>query len=236
MHSMKLIPAVLISVGVALGAPPAKDAAKPDSTATPEPVAVSRISIPALRILPPVLRSSEKEDSSRVVLPGSQVQDPPPLPVVAEAPAAAPLPDPDRPLLRRAEPAYPAEFGAESALFCQRQIGQWTQAEALAVLGEPKGRRVALNDDGKEDGDIVAFTDGSSRYRELELDFDRETGTLRTVFAYPWKMTWQECRKIWGARVNATDADKGRKFYSYLDRRLDVLVDQTGKVINFGLY
>jgi hypothetical protein len=87
-----------------------------------------------------------------------------------------------------------------------------------------------------ENGDIFAFSDASSRYRELELDFDRETGTLRSVFAYPWKMTWQECRKLWGTRVSATDADKGRKFYSYLDRRLDVLVDQTGKVINFGLY
>jgi hypothetical protein len=49
-------------------------------------------------------------------------------------------------------------------------------------------------------------------------------------------MTWQECRKLWGSRVSSTDADKGRTFYSYLDRRLDVLVDQTGKVINFGLY
>ena len=95
---------------------------------------------------------------------------------------------------------------------------------------------MSLDDDGAENGDIYAFSDASSRYRELELDFDRETGTLRSVFAYPWKMTWQECRKLWGARVRSTDADKGRTFYSYLDRRLDVLVDQTGKVINFGLY
>ena len=29
---------------------------------------------------------------------------------------------------------------------------------------------------------------------------------------------------------------KGRKFYSYVNRRLDVLVDPAGKVISLGLY
>jgi hypothetical protein len=185
------------------------------------------------------MRNSEKEDSLLVVLPGgaaAPAEEPAPLAVGAAGPAAPPAGDAERPLLRRAAPAYPAEFGAESALFCQKHIGDWTLDDAVGLLGEPKGHRVSLDDDGAENGDIFAFSDASSRYRELELDFDGETGTLRSVFAYPWKMTWQECRKLWGTRVSATDADKGRKFYSYLDRRLDVLVDQTGSVINFGLY
>jgi hypothetical protein len=49
-------------------------------------------------------------------------------------------------------------------------------------------------------------------------------------------MTWQECRRQWGGEVSATEANKGRKFYSYVDRRLDVLVDAAGKVISLGLY
>jgi hypothetical protein len=56
------------------------------------------------------------------------------------------------------------------------------------------------------------------------------------VFVYPWKLTWLECRRIWGANVNSTEANKGRKFYSYINRRLDVLVDPGGKVISLGLY
>ena len=44
-------------------------------------------------------------------------------------------------------------------------------------------------------------------------------------------MTWQECRRLWGAHVTARKAKQGRTFYSYLNRRLDVLVDPTGKVI-----
>ena len=35
--------------------------------------------------------------------------------------------------------------------------------------------------------------------------------------------------------VSAADA-QGRKFYSYTNRRLDVLVDPDGKVISLGLY
>jgi len=244
MHFSKLIPAVLVSVGVALGAPPAEDASKqppppPISAPAPDQAADPGAPAPTLRILPPVLRNSEKEDSLLVVLPGgaaTAAEEPATLPAAAAQPAA-PLPDdPERPLLRRAAPVYPPEFGAESALYCQKQIGDWSLDDAVDLLGEPRGHRVSLDDDGVENGDIFAFSDASSRYRELELDFDRETGALRSVFAYPWKMTWLECRKIWGTRVRATDADRGRTFYSYLDRRLDVLVDQSGKVINFGLY
>jgi hypothetical protein len=243
MYSIRLIPAVLISVGVALGAPPAEDASKlpppPSSVVTPEPTADPHSPLSTLRNLPPVLRNSDKEDSLLVVLPGgaaAPAEEPAPLAAAPAHPPTPPAEDPERPLLHRAVPAYPAEFGAESALFCQRHIGDWTLEDAVGLLGDPKGRRVSLDDDGVENGDIFAFSDASSRYRELELDFDRDTGTLRSVFAYPWKMTWQDCRKLWGARVRATEADRGRTFYSYLDRRLDVLVDQTGKVINFGLY
>jgi len=49
-------------------------------------------------------------------------------------------------------------------------------------------------------------------------------------------MSWQECRKLWGGNVHSTQANKGRIFYSYVNRRLDVLVDGSGNVISLGLY
>jgi hypothetical protein len=115
-------------------------------------------------------------------------------------------------------------------------IAAWTQPDAYNLLGEPLRERVALDDSDAENGRIYAFSDPTGRYREIELDFARDTGLLRSVFVYPWKMTWTECRKLWGAHVQSTPANKGRTFHSYLNRRLDVLVDQTGKVISFGLY
>ena len=115
-------------------------------------------------------------------------------------------------------------------------IGVWTEAEARALLGEPSRQRLAIGEDQSESGLILAFADPTGRYKELELDFSNETGVLRGVFAYPWKMTWQECRGLWGADVLARKANLGRTFYSYLNRRLDVLVDPAGKVISLGLY
>jgi hypothetical protein len=143
-------------------------------------------------------------------------------------PTALP-PDPHKALL-------PAGLAQESAVFCQREIGYWTLAEARAVLGEPHRQRPAVDDDATENGHIYAFHDPTNRYKEFELDFNKDDGVLRTVFVYPWHLTWQECRKLWGANVSATEGNKGRVFYSYVNRHLDVLVDHDGKVISLGLY
>ena len=168
-----------------------------------------------------------------VTLPGS----PAPIAAAPQAePRIPPASDDGPPVLRRAPRLYPAGFDSDSALFCQTMIGKWTEADASALLGEATRQRLALGEDRSETGLIFAFADPTGRYQELELDFSNETGVLRGVFAYPWKMTWEDCRGLWGARVLARKANLGRTFYSYLNRRLDVLVDQTGKVISLGLY
>ena len=147
------------------------------------------------------------------------------------------LDDPGRPVLRRApKPVYPSNVQKDSALYCQKLIGSWTFEDASMLLGEPRSSRPAFDDQQKQNGTIWAFSDPTGLYRQIELDFDSDSGTLRTVFGYPWSLTWSECRKIWGANVSAAEANKGRKFYSYLNRRLDVLVDTNGKVISLGLY
>jgi hypothetical protein len=59
---------------------------------------------------------------------------------------------------------------------------------------------------------------------------------LRTVFVYPVKMTWKECRRVYGTGVATNEAGNGRMFYSYINRRMDVLVDASGNVISLGIY
>lgn len=129
----------------------------------------------------------------------------------------------------------PDEIKAESAIFLQRRLGEWDLKEARELLGEPRGRRDAVYD-GKVTGDIYAFRDPTDRYREFELLFDRKTKKLQSAFIYPWRMTWNECRDLWGEEVNTTTFANGNIFRSYLTRRLDVLADKSGAVINLGIY
>ena len=204
---------------------------------------------------PPVLRNQDPVANVIVRLPGPAPEPPPATPAVAQEPAVpeavldttpealAVLPasldrpgrpdDPPRPRLRH---IYPPSFEQDSALFCQRLIGQWTDADARFLLGEPTRTRQAFDDQHVANGTIRAFADPTGRYKELELDFDSSTGALRTVFVYPWNMSWSDARRLWGPNVTATEASKGRRFFSYLNRRLDVLVDPGGRVISFGLY
>ena len=206
--------------------------------------------------VPPVLRPSEPRDSWQVTLPGptppapapEQVTLPGPAPV---APVAKPAPPPAKPVqdaaLRRplpllvpaaqAKPSPPSlQIGREVAAYCQKQIGHWKEIDARKLLGEPKRHRPAYDEKNSVNGTIYAYTDPTNKYKELELDFDLQTGNLRTVFVYPPRLTWQQCRRLWNGPVAAADAARGRKFYSYTNRRLDVLVDPTGNVISLGWY
>ena len=206
----------------------------------------------------PVLRASEPGDSWQVTLPGPApaapapekvtLPSPPPVaPAVKPVPAPAPAkPIPDAtprqplPLLVPAAPVKPSppslQIGREVAAYCQKQIGHWKESDARKLLGEPKRHRPAYDEKKSVNGTIYAYTDPTNKYKELELDFDLQTEFLRTVFVYPPRLTWQQCRRLWNGPVAAADAARGRKFYSYTNRRLDVLVDPTGNVISLGWY
>ncbi|MBZ5581867.1 MAG: hypothetical protein LAQ30_06615 [Acidobacteriia bacterium] len=159
-------------------------------------------------------------------------------PATTAVPALPATPEPSKPVPPPIESGHfrPADLDRDSGAFCQKRIGRWTEKDATEALGPPERERAALGDGGAETGRILAFSDPSGRHREIELDFDAKTGLLRTVFVYPWYMSWEDCRRRWGLNVSAAKANKGRMFYSYLDRRLDVLVDSEGKVVSFGLY
>src|SRR3954451_8495052 len=141
---------------------------------------------------PPVLRGGEASDNLVLTLPGP-VATPrpsinPPAPQPAEPGDQLDDPADHRPLLRRApKPVLPAEFERDSAIFTQKLIGLWSEPDAYNLFGEPLRQRVLLDETDNESGRIYAFSDPTGRYRELELDFAKDTGLLRTVIAYPWK-------------------------------------------------
>jgi hypothetical protein len=135
-----------------------------------------------------------------------------------------------------ARPKLPEDFERDGASYLQRRLGVWREEDAVRLFGTAVRQRQALDPEKKPDGRIVAFSDPSRRYREFELDFDGRTGYLRTVFVYPWKMKWDDCRRMWGNDVMSTQAANGRWFHSYEKRRLDVLVDGSGAVVSLGLY
>ncbi|MGD0772007.1 MAG: hypothetical protein ABSC05_04205 [Candidatus Solibacter sp.] len=201
--------------------------------------------------LAPVLRPSEPPDSVQVTLPGPPPVTPIPRVIVAVPPVAklAPLP---RSLVQDAslrqpiplpvvaavpvKPSPRLEMGNDAAAYCRKQIGHWKESDARKLLGEPSRHRPAYDERKAVNGAIYAFPDPTNKYKELELDFDLDSGALRTVFAYPPRLTWDECRRLWNGPAAAADAAQGRKFYSYTHRRLDVLVDPAGKVISLGWY
>jgi hypothetical protein len=199
--------------------------------------------------LPPVLRSSEPPDSTQITLPGPPPAASPLKKITAVPPVAklAPLPRElnatfhlplPRPVVAPAslKPDPLLEIGHEVAAYCQKQIGHWKESDARKVLGKPLRHRPAYDEKKVVNGTIYAFTDPTNKYKELELDFDLQSGSLRTVFVYPPRLSWQECRRLWNGPVAAADAAQGRKFYSYTNRRLDVLVDPAGQVISLGWY
>ncbi|MEO8368224.1 MAG: hypothetical protein ABI806_03420 [Candidatus Solibacter sp.] len=213
----------------------------------------------AVAKLPPVLRPTEPPDSRQITLPGPPRVVPALKRITPVAPVAKALPSTTLiledyalrqpivvpgmspamrasltvPAVAAVTPATPAK---EFALLCQKQIGKWQEADARSLLGEPVRQRPAYDEKKAVNGKILAFKDPSNKYKELELDFDSKSGHLRTVFVYPPRLTWQECRRQWNGPITAADAAQGRKFYSYTNRRLDVLVDPSGHVISLGWY
>jgi hypothetical protein len=210
------------------------------------------VTLPVGGALPPVLRPDEPADSRIFTLPGL----PKPAPVIQRVNPVAPIlpiakasPTPSKLIFAPppalpdvtvstapAKPVLPSEMEREVAFYFQQHIGHWKEADVAKLLGEPIRSRSAFDETKVVSGRIQAFHDPTGRYRELELDFDRQTGTLRTVFVYPPHLTWQECRRRWSGEISAADAREGRTFYSFVKRRLDVLVDANGRVISLGLY
>jgi hypothetical protein len=235
MRYFRLFPVALLVCQVVWGTDPAPRSDSSDGSVVT--AASARATVPR------VLQQAEPVDDVILVLPGTSPKAAPAASAMASAAPSStivvkdpPRPDPDRPFLRRPKRNLPDDFVEDSAAYLHERLGTWDEAAARELLGEPIDSRPAYDDDAAVNGRIDSFSDPTGRYKQLELDFDQASGHLRTVFVYPYSMTWAECRQELGANVQATEANKGRIFYSYADRRLDVLVDPSGKVISLGMY
>ena len=169
--------------------------------------------------VPRVLRESNTPDTTLYTLPA--------VTVLKEGP---------RPILRHAKPDYPEQFEKDNVAFFQDRVNVWKASDAIALLGNPVRQRPSFDDDGKTNGVIYAYPDPLNRYKEFELDFDGASGKLRTAFIYPVQMSWRDCRLLYGSSVSTNKGGQGRMFYSYLNRRMDVLVNAGGNVVSLGIY
>jgi hypothetical protein len=215
-----------LAIGVALAAfvlPKGLAADRADDAGTPRAMAPASPSSAAASMpyVPKVLREGKETDSAVFTLPVPPKFEEGPPPVLRHT-------DP--------EPSYPAPFVKDSVAFLTEQLNNWQEADAFELLGKAKRERTSYDDEGKPNGSIFAYDDPLHRYREFELDFEGDSGKLRSVFAYPMKLSWRDCRKTYGTSFTSADAGSGRIFFSYVNRRLDVLVDASGNVISLGIY
>jgi hypothetical protein len=158
------------------------------------------------------------------------------VPAAVKPAEAVRRPAPVAPTPVLSKPPAPQMMGLDISVYCQKQISHWKESDARKLLGQPKRQRAAYDENKAVNGAIYAFDDPTSKYKEVELDFDLKSGNLRTVFVYPPRLTWRECQRVWNGPVAVADAAQGRKFYSYTNRHLDVLVDAGGRVISLGWY
>ena len=120
---------------------------------------------------PPVLRNqdTDQQDDVVVLLPGAPASKPEP----AKPPAEPAKPGgPGTPAGTAPHGAtkvfYPPAFVQNSALFCQKMIGEWTADDARFLLGQPLRQRPAYGDNQTINGQIYAFPDPTTgAYPEL---------------------------------------------------------------------
>jgi hypothetical protein len=120
-----------------------------------------------------------------------------------------------------------------SFMFLEKKLHVWTVEDSSKYLGSPLRKRTST---GQKPAEIYAYPDPTSQFREFELAFEIGTPQLNGVFAYPWNLTWDECKATWGSDVRTIKYDDGTRFYAYKKRRLNVLVNKNGSVISIGVY
>lgn len=136
------------------------------------------------------------------------------------------IPDGPPPVLRHADPEYPGEFVRDSVAYLESQLDRWQQSDAVRLLGVSLPLRPSVDEEGK--------ARPAPLLPQFELDFEGESAAHHLRLPGKYELArlpprlWMGCFQ--------TDTGSGRSFYSYLNCRLDVLVDATGNVIGLGIY
>jgi hypothetical protein len=121
-----------------------------------------------------------------------------------------------------------------SFAYLEQKLHVWTIQDAKNILGDSLAYREGVA--GPDKVDIFAFTDPTKQMRQFELGFSRGDLSLQHIYAYPWNLTLDECKKLWGDNYKTIKNPDGTKFYSYKDRHLNVLVNGHGDVLSLGIF
>jgi S1-C subfamily serine protease len=124
-----------------------------------------------------------------------------------------------------------------SFVYVGGKIGRWTDKDAARELGPAVRHRPGYDNQNRVViSDIFAYADPTRAVREFELSFDNKTSVLTNVFGYPWDMTWDQCKQLWGTNARTVRNPDGTHFHLYRDRHLNVLTNKDDKVISLGVY
>jgi TonB family protein len=132
--------------------------------------------------------------------------------------------------------AIPGELAEQSAAYMQRRLHVWQVGDAQAELGRPTNHRIASDQNDRAYGEVFSYTDPTKRYRQFDLTFDFESKKLREVRVFPWHVTLDQCKQIWGDRFEEQRRPDGIRLYVYRYQRVSVLARDTGEVLSFDLW
>lgn len=121
------------------------------------------------------------------------------------------------------------------AEFLDDRLLKWMDNDASSTMGEPLSHRYGYDNAHNVTQDIFSYSDPTLQMQKVELGFDVKTRRLTNIYLYPLRMTWDECKNLYGTRYRVQYLE-GRKFYLYKDRRLNVQVDKHNNVFSMGLY
>jgi S1-C subfamily serine protease len=158
------------------------------------------------------------------------IYEPEPEPEKASTPATATAASPTSAVLDPVKREI-ADVGIVS--FLERKLGTWREDDARTLLGDPHGHRLGVGDPIP---DIYAYDDPTKAFKQIELLFNAKTHKLNNVFVYPWNMTWDQCKNLWGNDVRTTRNANGTRYYAYKHRNLGVLTNSSGGVISIGVF
>ncbi len=125
---------------------------------------------------------------------------------------------------------------SSGASFLERRFRKWTRKEVEIFFGEPTSHRFFYDGNKTIVADIYAYPDPTRKNREIEVIFNKGTTKMEKIFVYPWRMSWDDCKRTWGEDVTLDRMDGGRKMYHYKNRRISVLVDKAGQVVNYSVF
>jgi S1-C subfamily serine protease len=120
--------------------------------------------------------------------------------------------------------------------FLASKLLTWTEGQAASAFGKPLQRRYAYDQYRTVVGDIYSFVDPLRSARLIELTFDGKTKLLTSAFVYPFGGNVDQTKKLLGERFIKRRNPDGSFFHLYRDKRVNVLFDQRGNVVNIGLY